>query len=460
MASAWVMVVSMRADAVRLASNQLESVSALKVAAIEAWIADRVVAARYVCTYPSVVGAGRAAVAGRADRRLVGHVQEVFDHFVRRWGYELVGLLDGAGRPVAVAGREPSLAVDVPVDRWFLESALADPWGATTRLTVAADGRGRLDVAVVSKVGDGAFDFCVLRADATALVESAVETWPVPSASGSAALVRVDGDAASLLLRRRERPAEGFVRVPLADRSRAIVRAVRGERGLIEGRDSFGVPIVIRARPVPGTDWTLRTRLDRAEIFAPLRRATITIVWLVVAFLLAGAAMLGRWWRDEGQRAEVERELNRSRVRLELSQRMAGLGRLAAGVAHEVNNPLSSVVANLVFVAEALPDAPLEVRQALREARDGAGRVADVVRGLRSFSRPGDSPRGPSDLREELAAALRLASHELRHRATLQVRIDAVPLVAADAHELGQVFLNLLVNAAQAFPEGGRASTA
>jgi signal transduction histidine kinase/CheY-like chemotaxis protein len=451
-ASASVMVASMRADAVRLASDQLEAIGALKVAAIESWIEDRIIAARYACTYPSVVMAGRAAIAGRADEKLRVHVQEVLDHFAGRWGHELVGLLDGAGRPIAIAGREAT--VDVWVDRWFLETALADPRGASARLDVGPDAHAKLEVAVVSRFAEGTFGFCVLRADATSLVDAAVETWPVPSDSGSAALLRVDRDAAVLLLRRRERLAEGLVRVPLAQGDRAAVRAVRGERALIEGRDRFGVPMMIRARPVPGTDWILRTRLDRAEILAPLRRATTTIIGLVVAFLIAGTAMLVRWWRDEGRRAEVERELNGSRVRLELSQRMAGLGRLAAGVAHEVNNPLSSVVANLAFVAEELPDAPLEVRQALREARDGAERVADVVRGLKTFSRPGDAARGPIDVREEVGAALRLARHELRHRATVRVQLEPVPPVVADAHELGQVFLNLLVNAAQAFPEG------
>ena len=451
--SAWVMVASMRADALRGAAAQGEAIGALKVAAIEGWIDDRIAAARYACTYPVAERAGRAALGGTMDVALAAHVREVFRHFAESLGYELVGLLDGAGRPIAVAG--PEAAGAVTQDRWLLEAALADPARAAARLKISPEGHGTLEAVVVVPVGQRAFSFCVVRADATQMVAHAVETWPVPSATGSAALMRADGDSAVLLMRGRERPAEGFLRVPLSQRDRAVVRALRGERGLIEGQDRFGTRILIQARPVPRTDWLLRTRIDREEVMAPLRRPTTTIVGLALAFLLAGAAMLGRWWRDEGRREEVERELSQSRIRLELSQRMAGLGRLAAGVAHEVNNPLSSVIANLAFVAEELGGAPsLEVRQALREARDGAERVADVVRGLKTFSRPGDSARGAIDVREELEAAIRLARHELRHRATLQVQLDPVPPVVADAHELGQVFLNLLVNAAQAIPEG------
>jgi CheY-like chemotaxis protein/two-component sensor histidine kinase len=127
-----------------------------------------------------------------------------------------------------------------------------------------------------------------------------------------------------------------------------------------------------------------------------------------------------------------------------------GRGRLA----HEINNPLSSIVANLGWLDAELASASPEVRQALVEARDSADRVGDVVRGLKSFSRPGAASRGPVEVRAELEAALRLARHELRHRAVLDVRIGELPKVVADAHELGQVFLNLLVNAAQAIPEG------
>jgi signal transduction histidine kinase len=139
-------------------------------------------------------------------------------------------------------------------------------------------------------------------------------------------------------------------------------------------------------------------------------------------------------------------------AQLERSERMASLGTLAAGVAHEINNPLTYVVANLEELETACAGRP-ELLEPVRQAREGVERVREVVRGLRSFSR-GGSTRGPVDVAAELASALRIARNELSHRATLEVQVDPMPAVDAKGHALGQVFLNLLLNAGQALPEG------
>ncbi len=162
-------------------------------------------------------------------------------------------------------------------------------------------------------------------------------------------------------------------------------------------------------------------------------------------------------------------EARRMEERLRLADRMSGVGTLAAGVAHEINNPLSYVIGNQQFVLERLE--PLlesvdgEVKQvpvsllqslaeALRDASEGAGRVRHVVRDLKTFSRGDEETAHPLDVRRVLESALSICHNEVRHRARLRLSLGDVPPVVANEARLGQVFLNLLVNAAQAIPDG------
>jgi len=150
------------------------------------------------------------------------------------------------------------------------------------------------------------------------------------------------------------------------------------------------------------------------------------------------------------------------RARLMVSDRMASLGTLAAGIAHEINNPLAYVTGNLEAMAETLETAQgastavdcEALGAALRDARDGAERVRKIVHGLRSFSRSEAEKRVPIALSGVLEAAIRLTGNEVRHRAQLVRELRPTPLVVADDGRLTQVFINLLVNAAHAIPAG------
>ncbi len=159
----------------------------------------------------------------------------------------------------------------------------------------------------------------------------------------------------------------------------------------------------------------------------------------------------------ERERASAE---DSQRLRMEgqllLADRMASIGTLAAGVAHEINNPLAFVLANLEFAIRELRRSGIapEVVAALEEAREGGSRVREIVRDLKTFSRADDAAREPLDVGRVLRSALSLASSEIRARARLEVQLAQTPPVLASEHRLGQVLLNLLVNAAQSIPDG------
>jgi PAS domain S-box-containing protein len=156
-------------------------------------------------------------------------------------------------------------------------------------------------------------------------------------------------------------------------------------------------------------------------------------------------------------------ERKQTEAQLIVSDRMASVGSLAAGVAHEINNPLASVAANLALITlelEAmarLAPVPRDLLDEVRDARDSAERVRLIARDLKIFSRGDEAKRGPVDVELVLESTLRMASNELRHRARVTRDYGRVPPVQANASRLGQVFLNLIINAAQAIPEGDQA---
>jgi signal transduction histidine kinase len=156
-------------------------------------------------------------------------------------------------------------------------------------------------------------------------------------------------------------------------------------------------------------------------------------------------------------REELE-ALHRAEERASMADRMASLGTLAAGVAHEINNPLAYVVANLQFIQEELASGGAvsgsEMGEALTAALEGASRVRAIVRDLKAFSRSDDADVTAVDVGAVLRSAINMASHESRHRAQVVVQLASVPPVAGTPSKLGQVFLNLLINAAHAIAPG------
>lgn len=165
--------------------------------------------------------------------------------------------------------------------------------------------------------------------------------------------------------------------------------------------------------------------------------------------------------------ADVRRQRSRMQEQLVISDRMASVGLLASGVAHEINNPLTSVIGNLDLALQALAELHEEAGDAsrlgdvvdeLRDAYDAAERIRTIAAELRLFARADDEEHTAVDVQRVIESSLQLASTEIRHRARVSTSFSAVPPVEANESKLGQVFLNLLVNAAQAIPEG-RADT-
>jgi signal transduction histidine kinase len=143
--------------------------------------------------------------------------------------------------------------------------------------------------------------------------------------------------------------------------------------------------------------------------------------------------------------------------RLAAANRIAALGTLAAGIAHEVNNPLAYTMCNIQHLLEKVP--PLlttdrtEVQQLLAEALEGARRIAQVVKQAQMVSPARPEENGVTDVRAAAEAVIQRLQRELRQRAVLVASFDGHPRVTGDRGRIEQIFTNLLRNAIQSLPE-------
>jgi signal transduction histidine kinase len=183
--------------------------------------------------------------------------------------------------------------------------------------------------------------------------------------------------------------------------------------------------------------------------------------WELVIFSLQEAGVIRVFAKNVTVRKQME-------ARLLQADRMGALGQLAARVGHEMNNPLAFLMANLSFAREEigrLRDVVRagkgedvlgefqEVLDALSESREGAERLKVIVQDLHLLVREPPAHRAWVDVHQVLEDSLKLVRNELRHRARLERDFQPVPLVEADEARLGQVFLNVLVNAVQAMSD-------
>ncbi|MEH6825865.1 MAG: ATP-binding protein [Motiliproteus sp.] len=190
--------------------------------------------------------------------------------------------------------------------------------------------------------------------------------------------------------------------------------------------------------------------------------------------------------QDKEQLETLFQQLKQAQLQLLESEKMASIGLLAAGVAHEINNPMTYIIANFVALQEYCNDllqliqqqqalvadsAKNDARALLQEmdfdymredipvliqqSLEGADRVKQIVQGLRDFSHSGQQNWERSDLRDGLNSTLKVVHNEIKNRVQVIREFDPIPAIDCLPSQLNQVFLNLLVNAAQSIPEQG-----
>ena len=164
------------------------------------------------------------------------------------------------------------------------------------------------------------------------------------------------------------------------------------------------------------------------------------------------------------QREEIERrlsaelELRAAQVQLADADRLESVGRLAAGVAHEVKNPLAIIRLGIDYLAHQAPPDDETHRAVLEDIRDAVSRADRIIKDLLNFSRTRAQSRSPLDMNAIVENALRLTRHDLdlRRISVQRTLQEPLPTMIGDGEQLLQVFINLFVNAAQAIDHDGK----
>ncbi len=211
--------------------------------------------------------------------------------------------------------------------------------------------------------------------------------------------------------------------------------------------------------------------LGRAELItdhlpAPTRLLNDHIVLATLTLVLFSVATLFEIRKDEAlrhiseletQRREAELGELRAHTEAQLAEadRFASLGRIAAATAHEINNPLTFIIGNIELLAEGAADrGDADDRESLQDALDGARRIQRIVKDMSASARAGSDAITDVVITDVIAAAHKMAEPHITPRARVRMTAEPVPPVVGNEARLVQVFLNLLVNAAQSIPEG------
>jgi PAS domain S-box-containing protein len=159
---------------------------------------------------------------------------------------------------------------------------------------------------------------------------------------------------------------------------------------------------------------------------------------------------------DITRRKNAEEALLRTQRQLLISDRLAALATLASGIAHEINNPLAAVLANIEMSLESLARGSVDTPSlgaSLVEAREGTRRIRDIVKSMKLLARGDSTAAEIVDVNDTLEQSIGLSWNAIRYRARLVRELGQPAYVSGNAAQLAQVFVSLLVNGAEALPE-------
>ena len=451
--------------------NDLAAIADLKVNLIETWRQERLANARVIRDNQLVAGRIAQWLKKPADPAFTGSLLIWMAALQRENGYQSVLLLDPSGKP-RLGTRSDDLADSC--DQQLLASAMRS--GNVVFSDLYRTRRGGmiyldLYTPLVQEGEEGSIVIAimVLRIDPYRFLFPLIQSWPTPSRSAETLIVRWERDRVLFLNDLRHRKGSALtLSASLDDQQFPAFIAASRQKGVTEGIDYRGVPVLAAHCPIPDTPWVMVAKVDAEEIYAPIReraRITFIVVLLLMAVVGTGVSIAWKHQATRFYRLQLEAERERQALAQEARRQAEEANRMKdeflATVSHELRTPLNPILGWAYNLRTGAVEADL-LQEGLetieRNARIQSQLVEDLLDVSRIVSGKLNMNVQPVHLQHVIEAAV-----ESVHLAAQAKRIElvlhfepAVPQVAGDPGRLQQVFWNLLSNALKFTPEDGR----
>ena len=492
--AAWVYLSHQQAEARAEAHRELSAIADLKLKQIHDWREERLSDARFFAHARFVAQdmrrildepgseAARAAVLQWLDLLKSGDryfAVMVFDmHFERR-----LALPASAGKPPASI--RSLLEQAVQGHEVVISDLQRDETNSLVHLDIAfpvfegADAKQGAPLALV-----------LLELDARRFLFPLVQSWPTPSHTAETLLVRREGNEVLFLNDLRHRPGTALaLRSPFASPKLPAARVLAGETKVLEGVDYRGMPVVAAGRLVAGTPWAIVAKVDREEIYAPLRQQLLAALCVLGALLVAAALLVALLWRQrsavflerelaerkiyEGEMERTGEALREARDKLaranedlerkvrertgQLLEANANLQSFAYTAGHDLRSPLRSIRSfSEIVMADYGAKLGADGRSMLERISASADQMAGLLNDLLEYSKMSQAELKlePVSLRKAASEALALLEGDIRAKNAIVTASDPLPEVIGQAATVVLLINNLVSNALKFVPSG------
>ena len=286
----------------RQVDQQLAAIAMLKASEIEGWRDERLGDADLLHQNAAFAALVQDYLDDPDDALAGNRLQSWLDALLQSYGYDRVALLDPQGVERAASPDRPQ-----PINATLAGAAAASQvTGRVTMLDFHRDAPGDpIHLSLLVPILDESnhlrpLGVLVLKIDPNTSLYPYLARWPAVSQTAETLLIRRDGDQVLYLNPLRFQPDAALnLRIPLVNTDVLAVKAVLGQTGIVEGTDYRDQPVVGAVVPLPGSAWFLVARMDRAEVFAPLRERLWQTTVLTFALMTASGAILTMLWRQQ-----------------------------------------------------------------------------------------------------------------------------------------------------------------